>query len=106
MTLTLGKPLWSTMSKLLLEMDLKPEQMVLPPEKLNDADRLVLDVLQEGRATPTLVRRILEDRGHEFSRQYVSQRIKRLTEHGHLENLYETGVYAIVRDPREKANAN
>lgn len=90
------------MSKLLLDMVQKADQMALPPEKLNDADRLILDVLQEGRATPTLVRRILEDRGHEYSRQYVSQRIKRLTEHGHLKNLYDTGVYAVVDDPREE----
>ena len=89
------------MRKLLLEMASKPEKMALPPEKLNDADRVILDILQEGRATPTLVRRILEDRGNDYSRQYISQRITRLTEHGHLENLHDTGVYSIVDDPRE-----
>lgn len=86
-------------------MESNEDKMALPSEKLNDADRLILDVLQEGRATPTLVRRILESRGNEYSRQYISQRITRLTEHGHLENLHDTGVYGVVDDPRETSDA-
>lgn len=37
----------------------------------------------------------------EVSRQYVNQRLKRLSEHGHVENLLETGVYDLTNDPRE-----
>lgn len=74
---------------------------MLTPDQLNDADALILDVLHEGRATPTLVRRVLDERGHSFSRQYISQRIKRLAEHNHIENLHDTGVYAVVDDPRD-----
>jgi hypothetical protein len=74
--------------------------MALPPEKLNDADELILNVLADGRATPTLVQRYLAAEGTEFSRQYVNQRMKRLAEHGHIENLFDTGVYELADDPR------
>lgn len=84
-----------------MDMEQSPEAMPLKPDQLNGADRLILDVLEEGRATPTLVLRLLETRGNDYSRQYVSQRIKRLTEHGHLENVLDTGVYELVDDPRD-----
>jgi len=70
----------------------------------NDADRQILDVLKEGRVTPTLARRLLESGGFEYSRQYVSQRIIRLAEHGYVRNLYDTGLYELVSDPREDEN--
>ena len=76
--------------------------MALTEADLNDADHDILDVLASGRATPALVRTLLEEEyGRELSRQYVSQRIIRLAEHGHVKNVYESGVYELVDDPRE-----
>lgn len=74
-----------------------------PTADLNDLDNEILASLQEGRATPTLIKRILEQEGtrEEVSRQYVNQRLKRLTEHGHVNNTLNTGVYELVNDPRE-----
>lgn len=76
--------------------------MVLSPTDLNDLDNEILDCLQEGRATPTLIKRLLERKGtrEAVSRQYVNQRLKRLTEHGHVDNILDTGVYELVNDPR------
>lgn len=75
--------------------------MALPSEKLNDVDKLILDELADGRATPSLVQQCLADDGNEFSRQYVNKRMRRLAEHEHIENLFDTGVYELVDDPRE-----
>jgi len=74
--------------------------MTLTEHELNDLDEKILDVLTNGRATPTLIKMILEDRGTEVSRQYINQRMKRLSEHDHIENLFDTGVYELVIDPR------
>ena len=74
--------------------------MTLTEEELNGLDEKILDVLTDGRATPTLVKMILEERGTEVSRQYINQRMKRLSEHDHIENLFDTGVYELVIDPR------
>jgi len=74
--------------------------MTLTENQLNDLDEKILDVLTDGRATPTLIKIILEDRGTEVSRQYINQRMKRLSEHDHIENLFDTGVYELVIDPR------
>lgn len=75
--------------------------MTLTEEELNGLDEKILDVLTDGRATPTLVKMILEERGTEVSRQYINQRMKRLSEHDHIENLFDTGVYELVIDPRQ-----
>lgn len=74
--------------------------MGLVADDLNDTDREILNVLSEGRGTPQLVKEELAARGREVSRQYISQRLKRLREHDHVENLYDTGVYMLVDDPR------
>ena len=78
--------------------------MGLSPSNLNELDNEILDCLQEGRATPTLIKRLLEQSGtrNEVSRQYVNQRLKRLTEHDHVNNVLETGVYELVDDPRNE----
>jgi hypothetical protein len=68
---------------------------------LNEMDQNILDYLAEGRATPTLIRRLLERDDVEVSRQYINQRMKRLAEHDHIENLLDTGVYELREDPRE-----
>jgi len=74
--------------------------MTLTEDELNGLDEKILDVLTDGRATPTLIKMILEERGTEVSRQYINQRMKRLSEHDHIENLFDTGVYELVIDPR------
>lgn len=76
--------------------------MALSPDQLNDVDAAVLDLLEEGRATPGLAQKLLDERGvTDVSRQYVNQRLRRLEEHGHVENLLDSGVYELVTDPRE-----
>jgi len=68
---------------------------VLEPTRLNDTDEIILDELQEGRVTPTLVAE-----RHDLGRSYVSQRLIRLREHGHAEAVTK-GLYELVEDPRE-----
>ena len=81
-------------------------EMGLSSADLNDLDNEILDCLHDGRATPTLIKRLLERNGtrEEVSRQYVNQRLKRLSEHEHVENLLNTGVYELTDDPRENKN--
>jgi len=79
--------------------------MPLTEDQLNDLDDKILNVLSDGRATPTLLKKMFEEEGTEVSRQYVNQRLKRLSEHNHIENLFDTGVYELVTDPREEDNA-
>lgn len=74
--------------------------MSLAPDDLNDLDRTILDYLQDrGRASPTLFLRACSI---DKSRQYVSSRFVRLAEHGHIQDLHETGIYELVNDPRNK----
>jgi DNA-binding Lrp family transcriptional regulator len=68
---------------------------VLDDDDLNDTDRALLAVLIEGRVTPTFA---AEEIG--VSREYASERLKRLLEHGHVERL-AAGLYELVDDPRE-----
>lgn len=75
------------------------DSMALPPDRLNELDRRILDYLRtEGRASPTLFRRA---DGVDTSRQYVSARFVRLAEHGHIRELHDTGIYEFESDPRE-----
>ncbi|MFC4989686.1 MarR family transcriptional regulator [Saliphagus infecundisoli] len=67
---------------------------MLEPEQLNTADNAVLNVLQEGRVTPGYV----EDRT-DYNQSYVSQRLRRLEEHGHVKTL-ATGLWELIEDPR------
>ncbi|XGI84228.1 winged helix-turn-helix transcriptional regulator [Halorutilales archaeon Cl-col2-1] len=67
---------------------------------LNDTDTKIINELREGRNTPAN----LADRIG-VSRQYASQRIKRLTEHGILEKV-DRGLYELVEDPREVSNSD
>jgi DNA-binding MarR family transcriptional regulator len=68
---------------------------VLAPEDLNGTDKQILEELREGRVTPAL---IADRRG--IDRSYVSQRLIRLEEHNHVEELVR-GVYELARDPRD-----
>ncbi|WP_331233938.1 Lrp/AsnC family transcriptional regulator [Natronorarus salvus] len=67
---------------------------VLKPEDLNNTDESLLNILQEGRVTPTYA---AEEMG--VSREYASDRLKRLTEHGHVEKI-APGLYELTSDPR------
>lgn len=68
---------------------------VLNDDGLNKTDRRLLDLLDEGRVTPTYASDELD-----VSREYVSERLKRFEEHGHVEKLAR-GLYELVNDPRE-----
>lgn len=80
--------------------------MTLSRDELNEVDEKILEVLSDGRATPTLVRKMLEEAGTDVSRQYINQRMKRLSEHDYMENLLDTGVYELVTDPRNHPSPN
>lgn len=81
--------------------------VTLASDQLNDLDRSLLDLLQEGRLTPTLARKLLAERAlADVSRQYVNRRLKRLAEHEHIENILDTGVYQLVDDPREDSDGD
>ena len=78
--------------------------MPLAEAELNELDNRILDALANGRATPTLLKKVFEENGTDVSRQYINQRMKRLSEHSHIKNLYDTGVYELVSDPRNDNN--
>lgn len=69
---------------------------------LSEMDRQLLGYLSDGRLTPTYAKERLQDQDvGDYSRGYIQQRLARLAEHGHARNLYETGLYELVNDPRE-----
>lgn len=71
--------------------------MALEPRQLNEADRDILDFMcKEGeRVNPSY---LSEKTGH--SRSYISQRLKRLKEHGYVRRPYH-GLWEFVEDPRD-----
>lgn len=78
---------------------------MLDPSDLRSVDEEILGYLTEGRVTPAYVReRLIEDGVDEYSRGYVQQRLARLVEHDHAANLYDTGLYELVDDPRDQAD--
>ena len=79
-------------------MEAKPVA-VLEPRQLNQTDEALLDVLQEGRATPSY---LSDETGDEQT--YISQRLRRLEEHGHVNKLAR-GLWELVDDPRDTTNA-
>lgn len=91
----------------------QPENVSLPPEKIDELYAAILDYFHEGRedchpwgkATPTEIYRALDDRGTLDDlgnpvRQTVQNRIERLALAGHLENKYDSGSYELISDPR------
>jgi len=62
--------------------------------ELNPTDHDVLDMLNEGRCTPSYI----ADRSG-YSRQNITNRLKRFEEHGIVEKI-DTGLYELVSDPR------
>lgn len=80
--------------------------IVLKKSQLNDMDRAVLDLLDEGRVTPSLAQTLLVKREiSDTTAQYINQRLKRLAEHGHVTNIEDSGVYELVADPRKEEEA-
>jgi DNA-binding transcriptional ArsR family regulator len=67
--------------------------------ELNEADEGIVDLLRDGRNTPSNLARHLD-----YSREYVSQRLKRLTEHDVVERV-DRGLYELVDDPAETTDA-
>ena len=63
--------------------------------KLNPTDNAILDMLREGRCSPTY---IAEQK--DYSRQNVTNRLGRLVEHGHVRKL-APGLYELADDPRQ-----
>lgn len=64
--------------------------------RLNDADKSILSELQEGRLTAVYLETQID-----WSRSYITQRLKRLEEHNIIENLEDTGLYSIQVDVDE-----
>ncbi|EMA18998.1 hypothetical protein C443_17848 [Haloarcula argentinensis DSM 12282] len=73
---------------------------MLTADDMREVDSYLLTYLDEGRVTPSYARRRLKDDMEEYSRGYVQQRLKRLEEHSHVDNLFDTGLYELVNDPR------
>ncbi|AGB38780.1 hypothetical protein [Natronococcus occultus] len=77
--------------------------MTLSNSDLRDVDRDLLEYLLEGRVTPVYARERMNDEGRrEVTSTYLGQRLQRLEEHDHVRNLYETGLYELIDDPRER----
>lgn len=78
------------------------EGMALGPDQLNDLDRWILDFLNQHEwATPNLLRAVHADEETERSRQWFSDRLTRLEEHGHIEKVHpDTAERRLVSDPR------
>ncbi|MCX2818394.1 hypothetical protein EGH25_03380 [Haladaptatus sp. F3-133] len=62
--------------------------------RLNDADEAILKELEHGRVTAVYL-----DRRIDWSREYITQRLRRMEEHGIVENLESTGLYELNRSP-------
>jgi len=77
--------------------------MALDEDDLREVDRFILDYLQEGRVTPAYCRDRIIQEGHreDLTSTYCGQRLQRLEEHAHVENLLGAGLYQLVTDPRE-----
>jgi hypothetical protein len=80
--------------------------MVLSADQLNDWDESLLELLGDGRISPQLARLFLIERQSDPeevpSAQYLGQRLRRLAEHGHIENLKDQGIYELTDDPRRE----
>lgn len=76
--------------------------MALSKEDLNEMDRWILTFLAEHEwATPNLLRHLYADEVKDVSRQWVSNRVGRLLEHGHLQRVHPDAYEVqLVEDPR------
>lgn len=65
-----------------------------PEEDFDELHWEIIEVLREGRGTPSLLSERLDE-----SRQLVSQRLRDLQMAGYVEKIH-TGLYELVEDPR------
>lgn len=79
------------------------EGMALGPDQLNSLDEWILDFLGKHEwATPNLLRAMYAEEHEERSRQWFSDRVTRLEEHGHIGRVHpDTAERKLVSDPRE-----
>lgn len=56
--------------------------------RLNDADQAILEELEDGRGTAVYLSCRID-----WEREYITQRLRRLEEHGLVANLEESGLY-------------
>jgi DNA-binding Lrp family transcriptional regulator len=70
-------------------------QSVLDTDDLNDTDEAILELMRDGRVTPPLVAKKLQK-----SREYASERLIRMKEHGNATRI-APGLYELVDDPRD-----
>jgi DNA-binding HxlR family transcriptional regulator len=61
--------------------------------RLNDANEAILGELSEGRATAVYLSTQIE-----WKREYITQRLRRLEEHGVVSNLEDTGLYELTNN--------
>jgi len=59
--------------------------------RFNEADNAILGELNKGRVTAVFLERRIG-----WSREYITQRLKRFEEHGIVKNLEGTGLYELV----------
>lgn len=59
--------------------------------RLNEADKAILSYLEEGRVTAAYLARKTG-----WSRNYITQRLRRLEEHRIVENLEGVGLYKLI----------
>jgi DNA-binding IclR family transcriptional regulator len=69
---------------------------MLEPRQLNDTDEQILQFMRtHGRVTPSWVAEETDN-----PRAYVSQRLKRMKEHGHVEQPHR-GLWDLINDPQK-----
>ena len=61
--------------------------------RFNECDKAILSYLEEGRVTSAYLETEIE-----WSRSYITQRLKRLEEHELVQNLGDTGLYELSVD--------
>lgn len=59
--------------------------------RLNDADEAILQHLQDGRVTAAFLAKRTD-----WEREYLTQRLIRLDEHGFVQNLEGVGLYELL----------
>ena len=75
---------------------------MLKTDQLREVDEDLLEYLRDGRVTPIYAKRRMDNENvRDVTSTYLQQRLKRLGEHGHVRNLFDTGLYELVDDPFE-----
>ena len=72
-----------------------PSTQQMPEIKMNPTDDVILQMLEQGRCTPSYIAE-----KQEYSRQNVTNRLNRLVELGYVDRVH-TGLYELVDDPRD-----